>query len=122
MSDRVRFLDHQGKKILLMDFSRLDDPSGALPHIAAAKRMVATQPRDSLRTLVDVTGSRFNPDVANALKDLAAHNRPYVIKGSVVGLSGLQKIVYQAVIAFSGRTNLKVFDSREQALVFLVAP
>lgn len=119
MAARTRFIDIKGTRVLLMDFSGFEDANGALSHIAEAKTFVAGQPRNSLRTLVDVSGSRFNPDVANAIKDLAAHNRPFVIRGAVVGLGGLQKIVYQAVLAFSGRTNLKAFGTRDEAEAWL---
>jgi hypothetical protein len=37
----------------------------------------------------------------------------------VIGISGLQRLIYEAVQRFSQR-NIPVFDSREEALTWLV--
>lgn len=122
MSDRTRFVTDPGTRtqILRMDFSGFTAAADALPHISAARSIVAGMPERSLRTLVLVSGSKFNTAVAEALKELAAHNRPFVIAGTVVGMSGLQKVIYQGVLAFTGRTNLRAFDTEQEAVRWLV--
>jgi hypothetical protein len=78
---RVRFIEHRGVPILYHDFSGIADPRDALAPIAEARRMVASRPPRSVRTLVDVRGSHFNADVSRALQELSAHNKPYVVAG-----------------------------------------
>ena len=64
-TDRVKFIKHLEKEILLLDFSN----SGAvelLKIIEDAKRVISTKPENSLLTLTDVTNARFNEEVGAA--------------------------------------------------------
>jgi len=93
----------------------------ALDVIAFARQTVAGQPLNSLYTLSDITDSRYDRNVTAALQELAKHNKPYVIAGAAVGVSGLQKVVFRSILAFSGRTNIKLFDDRGSAMDWLAA-
>lgn len=121
MSDRVRFIPNprDGTRVLLIDLSGFPGPLDGLPHISAARDEVALQPRRSLCCVVDVTGSRFNVEVVEALKDLAAHNKPYVIASAVVGVSGLQRVILEGVVKFTGRSNLRPVATRDEAFAWL---
>lgn len=110
-----------GASVLLMNFSGFTTAADALPHIAAAAALIAEQPPTSLRTLVDVTGSRCNIEVVESLKQFVAGNRPYVIASAVVGVSGLQKIILDGILTFSSRSNLKSFPARAEALHWLAS-
>ena len=79
-----------------------------------AKKVISSKPRQSLLTLTDVTNARFNEEVGDGMKQFTAHNKPYVKAGAVVGVSGLKRIIFSAVMAFSKR-NLQTFDDIEQA-------
>ncbi|HEX8394844.1 MAG TPA: hypothetical protein VF665_21035 [Longimicrobium sp.] len=116
--ERTRFEDHQGRRILLLDYSTMTDPDEALAAIRHSMGVVAAQPRNSLLVLTDVSDSRYNAAVLQGLKELAAHNAPYVKASAVVGITGLRRIAYQAVIVFSKR-NIKTFDSRAEAVAWL---
>jgi len=118
MEEKVRFIQHDGKKILHLDFSR-SKAEDVLATISAAKRAIGMQPEKSLLTLTDVTDARFNDAVAQEMKDFTAHNRPFVRAAAVVGVTGLKRIIFEAVIAFSGR-KLSTFDSIEKAKQWLV--
>lgn len=117
-TDRVKFIKHCEKEILLLDFSN----SGAdevLKIIEDAKRVIRTKPENSLLTLTDVTNARFNEEVGDGMKQFSAHNKPYVKAAAVVGIIGLKRIIFGAVMAFSKR-NLESFDDMEQAKRWLV--
>jgi hypothetical protein len=118
--ERTRFVEHRGQRILLFDYAGLADSAAALREIEAGKALVARQPPGSLLTLVCVAGARFDSEVIEALKDLAAHNKPYVRAGAVVGMSGVHRIVYEAVMMFSRRA-LRAYDDAEQAKDWLIA-
>ncbi len=116
---RTRFIEHQGSRVLLFDYAGIRDTAEAKREIAESVRVVATQrPEKSLLVMTDVTDARYDSEVVQALKQLAAHNTPYVKASAVVGVRGLQKVVYQAVVWFSKR-NLQLFDTREAALAWL---
>ncbi len=118
MEERIRLIQYEGKNILHLDFSNCKAEE-ILNTITRAKKVIATYPEKSLLTLTDVTDARFNDTVTQEMKVFTAHNRPYVRAGAVVGVTGLKRIIFQAVIAFSGR-KLSTFDSVEQAKQWLV--
>jgi hypothetical protein len=61
MEERIRFIDHQGKKILLVDFSNC--PANEVERIArAVPDYVTVQPRNSVLVLTDFTGASFDRD------------------------------------------------------------
>lgn len=118
---RTRFIDHGGRRIVFMDFSQLEEPDLALVEIAAARQFVAAQPKvQNLLTLVFVEGSRFDGRIIEALRELATHDRPWVLAGAVVGMSALHKVLYRIVTSLSGR-KLAVFSTIEEAKDWLVA-
>lgn len=112
-TDRVKFITHQEKEILFLDFSN-SQAHEVLKIIEDAKRVIRAKPRNSLLTLTDVTNARFDETVGNGMKEFTAHNRPYVKAAAVVGITGLKKIIFGAVMAFSKR-NIESFDDPEQA-------
>ena len=104
---------------MLLDYSDVLDTDEALAEIERTKAIIAQHPPESLRTLTYVAGSRYTAPVIEAMKDLVAHNRPYVKAAAVVGMNTLHRIIYRAVIAFS-RRNIQVFDDLESAKDWLV--
>lgn len=118
--ERTRFIEHQGKRILLLDYAGVRDPDEALRAIQHSKEVVARQPPGSLLVMTVVRDARYNAAVLQGMKELAAHNAPYVKASAVVGMSGLHRIAYQAVILFSKR-NIKTFDHESDALDWLVS-
>lgn len=117
---RTRFIEHRGQRIVLLDFSGLGaNPAEALRHIAEAREFIGRLPPDgSARTLTDALGARYNSEILQAMKELAAHNKPYVDRAAVVTDSGLHRIGILAVATFSGR-SLRGFADRDSALDWL---
>jgi hypothetical protein len=113
--ERVRFIEHNGQRVLLADYSGPVSEEEGLAAIAECMRVAALQPPKSLLIVTDVTGAIFNTRVVQALKDVAAHNGPYVRRAAVVGVSGLQKVIYQAVLRVTKR-EIPAFATREEAL------
>lgn len=116
--ERVRFVQHCGKDILLVDFSNCE-ADGAHLIIDKAKALICTRSEQSLLTLTDVTNLRFDEKISDRMKEYAAHNKPFVKAAAVVGIVGLKKIIFQAVVMFSKR-KLDVFDTVDQAKTWLV--
>lgn len=119
-SERVRFIEHRGVPILLIDFSGLQKTEEILREIGVARALVAAQPPASLRTLTHVRGARYTPPVMDALKELTAHNKPYVKAAAVVGMEGLHRVLFRAVIVFS-RRNIEAFDTLDRARDWLAS-
>lgn len=119
-AERIRFIEHKGKRILFHDLSNIQNPRDALPAVAQSRTIVAQQPPKSLLTLTYVRGSRFNREIIEALKDLVVHNGPFVKHGVIVGLAGLQRVIYVTVTQLTGR-RLPTFESVEEGLDWLTA-
>jgi hypothetical protein len=117
VDEHVRFIEHKGCQILLIDFEDCQ-PSQTLERIRYARSVIGRQPLASTRTLTVVTRSRFNSQVSEAMKEYTAHNKPYVRAAAVVGLSGLQEIVYNVIIKLTGR-NIATFSDIALAKDFL---
>ena len=115
---RVRFIMHRGKRVLSIDYSHCD--IGLLKAVAdEMHRVIAREPLDSVLTLTDVTGTSFDQESVEVLKSRVAANAPYVKRASVFGISGLQRLIYEAVKLFTKR-KIPNFATREEALDYLV--
>jgi len=117
--ERTRFAEHRGTRILVLDYSGARDPDETIRSIEHSKSVVARHPPKSLLILTNVRDARYNAAVLQALKELAKHDEPYVKASAVVGMSGLHRIAYQAVILFTKR-NIQVFDDEAAAMDWLV--
>lgn len=111
---RVTFCEHKGRRILRLDFSHCK-AGEVLPVISEARAVIATQAPKSLYTLTDVTETGFNTEVSDAMKAFVNHNKPFVAAAAVVGVTGLKRIIFNAVVKFSGR-KLHAFGSLAEAM------
>ena len=119
MQDRIRFIDHQGKEILLVDLSNC--PANEVEEIARAVPDYTTvRPRGSVLVLTDFTGAAFDRDAVRAIKETAVFDKPFVKKSALVGTEDLPVSFYDELKTFS-RRELLPFKTREEALAWLVA-
>jgi len=115
---RVNFIEHQGKRILFINYSHCD--VAMLKAVAEeGHRVIAREQQNSVLTLNDVTGTNFDKESVAVLQSMVAGNAPYVRRAAVIGISGLQRLIYEGVQAFS-RRRIPLFESRQQALNWLV--
>lgn len=117
-TQRLQFEVHQGKQILMIDYSHCDIAQ-MKEVIELTRSLIATQLPSSVLTLSDVTGATFNIDVVEQLKELAKHNAAYVRKAALIGVTGLQAFIYSVVQTFSKR-NIPIFSKKEEALKYLL--
>ena len=111
--ERVEFIEHNGKKIVILNFTDLV-PEELSVIVEGAKEKIRSHPPKSLCTLTKVDGARFDNEVISILKEFAKGNDPYVEKGAIVGLKGLQRLVLTAVTKFTGR-NFAVCKTMDEA-------
>jgi hypothetical protein len=115
---RVKFIEHRGKQILFVDYVNCDATT-LKELIIEGHRVLAKMPPKSALTLNDVTGTYFDQESVRLLKETVVANDPYVKRGAVIGISGLQSLIYSAVQAFS-RRKIPTFSTKEEALDWLV--
>ncbi len=119
MKDRLRLVTHQGKKILVIDFSRATRQE-ILPLLDEIQDIVAKSPNSSLLTLADFTDAQVDKTVATRMKEVLALDRPHVKRSAWVGTEKLPKVFYDNFKSFSQR-EFPTFPTREQAMEWLVA-
>jgi len=118
-AERVHFIEHMGQKVLLIDYSRCNAAMMRLV-VEEGHRVISRELPNSVLTLNDVTGASFDGESVAVLKSRVAANAPYVKRAAVIGISGLQALIYEAVQAFSHR-RIPLFPSRAEALQWLVS-
>jgi len=119
VQDRIRFINHGGKKILLVDFSNC--PADEVEEIArAVPDYVTVNPYGSVLVLTDFTGATFDRDALLAMKETAVFDKPYVKKSALIGTEDLPASFYDELKNFS-RRDLLIFKTREEALDWLAA-
>ena len=117
----IQFIEHLGKRVLLLDFAGVRDAQLALQLIAQARAMVAAEPqRKDLLTVTDVKGMIYNDEINKAFIALSKHNAPWVRAGAICNTSTIGKLITRANNMTTGRT-FGSFDSRAEALDWVVA-
>ena len=100
--NRVSYIYHQGRQILFLDFTNCSVDE-ALGIIQEAGPIIREEHENSVLTLTDVTGARYNQEVTQAMKEFAKGNKPFVKAGAVVGLDGMKKV--KCGLLLGGRKN-----------------
>lgn len=119
MESPIQKIHRNGREIILLDLTHVTDPEVGVNRIAAAKAWFAQQqPDGSLRVCSDATGSRYDARILDALKDLAAHNVPYVGVAAVVVPTAVHRVAMNVASLFSKR-RFTAFSTREPALKWL---
>ena len=113
------FIEHKGKKILLIDYRGLKkkDEMIATLHEAIGLYAESTEP---LRTLIDMTDAAGNSEWMNESKKYGKQVGDKTLKSAIIGITGIKKVLlmgYNSVV----KGRLKPFDTKEQALAYLVS-
>jgi hypothetical protein len=118
--ERVRFLEHSGHRILLIDYSELTDEHEFLVLIEQRKKIVELEPPASLLTLTDVTRAHCTRNVLAAMKVAAVLDRPHLKRAAIVGTDSVfPKGTSDAMSSFTAR-HWAPFQTRDEALAWLV--
>ncbi|MGH9505036.1 MAG: hypothetical protein ACRD20_19450 [Terriglobales bacterium] len=118
MEDRIRFITHQGKKVLLADCSHCSpEQLEKLAELVPAQ--VTAEPLGSVLLLADFSGSKIDKKTIERIKPALVFDRPHLKRSAWVGTEALPKIFYEHLKSFSQR-KLPTFRTREEALDWLV--
>ncbi len=80
---------------------------------------VTSQPRGSALILTDFAGASFDRDALLAMKESAVFDKPFVKKSALIRTESLPRQFYEDMKTFS-RRELPIFETREEALAWLV--
>ncbi len=118
MDEPIRFIEHQGKQILVVDAVNATAHEMMLM-LKELQLVVAEHPRDSLLTFADFTGAEVDHTVAMKMKEVLTLDRPFVKKTAWVGTESIPHAFMENFHTFSQR-EIVPFKTREEALDWLV--
>ena len=117
---RTTFTTHKGVRICVLDFANITDEAEALRAIDEAKAIIGKEPPSSVYTLTDVTDSWVTSAIRTALHELTKANKPYVVAGAVVGVTGLQSVILRGIVQVT-RRRLVAKSTRAEAMEWLAS-
>lgn len=118
MDDRIHFITHKDKQILLIDFTDATVQQMLLL-LEYVQITIAKHGRDTVLTLADFKGAQVDRTVATRMKEVLTLDRPFVKKSAWVGTENLPRVFYENFQTFSQR-EFPTFNSREEAMDWLV--
>jgi hypothetical protein len=118
--DRVRFITHKGKKVLLVDYSNVTEESQLVEMIEQREFLVDSEPKNSVLMIINVTGAKFSKEVLTRAKEANVYDLPYVRRSALVGVEDRQKAAVDAVAMFAKR-QWENFATLAEALDWIVA-
>jgi hypothetical protein len=118
MDDRIRFIEYQGKQILLLDFSHANAHEMQLL-LEYVRITVAKHGHESLVTLADFTGAEVDHAVATKMKEVLTLDRPFVKKTAWIGAESIPHAFMENFHNFSQR-EIATFKTRGEAMDWLV--
>ena len=118
---RSKWMPHQGKLILYADYTnyRPEDFEALRAELLAVEAEICSRPENSVLSLTDVRGSIATREAVELFKKSAPVAKKHILRQAVVGVTGVKKILFDAVVRISGQ-NAKTFDDTEKAKDWLV--
>lgn len=117
MTDRIRFITHLGKTILLVDLSNCK-PATVEKVLRELPEVVSTQPLGSVLVFTDFTAATFDAEALRVMKETAVFDKPYVRKSAWIGAESFPQGFSEGLQEFSRRDFIS-FDRQEDALAWL---
>jgi len=118
MENRVKWIDHKGKKILFVDYSNTTTDE-SLQIIKESRDVAMTQEKDSVLMLIDVTNNDYNKESWQAMREAASDTAPYTKAFAITGLEGVKRF-FLKVAKIVTKGNLNEFSSADEAKDWLV--
>jgi len=83
--------------------------------------MQATKGKSPMLICADATGVIcFETKPVMALRSLFDHDKKYTLKTAIVGAKPMTRMMVDAAVSLSGRTNIKQFRMKDEALSWLL--
>jgi hypothetical protein len=117
--ERISFITHKGKPIMVVDFSHCEVKE-LLLLLEEVKHTVERHERGSLLTLADMTGAHVDRAVATRMKEVLVMDRPFVKRSAWVGIDSVPHVYIENIKSFSQR-QFPSFKTREEAMEWLAS-
>ena len=119
MSERIKWIEYKGKKVLKVDYTGLRGDA-LLNEILRVPSFYEGQVHGSVLVLTDVRSAHADEKTMAAIKDLTKKTKPYEKKSAVIGVTGIKGILLSAVKVFASH-SIAPFSDEKEALDWLVS-
>lgn len=111
---------HQKKEIVYVDYTQCTSDQERYDVLQQTADLLIKHPGGAL-VLANFTGQYGRREFMNKAKDLEAKYGHNVDKRALIGIEGLKKVLLMGFNRFSKGKKSIPFDSREEALTYLVS-
>jgi hypothetical protein len=119
---KSQWIEHQGQRIFYADYSGFGDDTQALrQEVEQAVDLLAREPEKSVCVLSNFEETNSSMSNLNTVRQTIQRANSAVIKRALLGVSGGRRIFLTTFSNVFGDTKVKAFDTREQALDWLVS-
>jgi hypothetical protein len=116
---RSGFITHQGVQILYCRYNRIDMAAlGA--EIAEVEGVLRKAPENSVRVLVDMTGTVISPSTLSILTKTSLEMKKHIRSTAVLGVEGVRVQLLDMLVKASG-LPVKSFKTEEEAKTWLAS-
>jgi len=120
MENRIEEFTVEGKSFLYFDLSEFKENSEYMELIKLAEKCITKYAEHSVLTITNIRDVKFDSETKKIVADWMEHNKPYVIRGVVIGFDGIKRMLVNAIFKMGGRKNMVFFPNREQAVEWLL--
>ena len=111
---RAQMINYNGVNIFSMDFSNLKDVNDVKKIMDESIAYIRKQPARSVIALSNLENMHFNNEIKNLFQNFINGNKSYIKVSAVIGLSGLQRFVYNSLNKLTGR-DIRAFENMTDA-------
>jgi hypothetical protein len=113
---RSHWITHKDRRILYSDYTGFMDADfdALMAELRAVEEEIMRHTEYSVLLITDIRGSVASREAVDAFKKSAARSRKFVWKNAVIGVTGIKKIMFEAVVRFSGQPA-RTFEDIEAA-------
>jgi hypothetical protein len=116
----IQFIKQDSGQILLIDLGGVSAPGLLQAAIGKAVMFAGSSGGPgTLRTLIDLTGTRITKEVIASLKNLSRSNGRYAKATAFVGLGAGWWMILSLLFLVRGKRNHKVLSDRAKAIYWL---
>ena len=102
---KSRWITYEGKRIFYCDCSdfKLSDFEQLKAELDDVESLLSQEPESSVLVLTDTCRSVASPSVVELFKDRSTTTAKYIGRQAVIGVTGIKKILFDAVVKISGQ-------------------
>jgi len=110
----------EGKNILYIDFSNVKTLEEFSIAIEKIEHAIEKYPKQSLYTITNMTGTIIDSSSKDTFIKYAAHNKPYVKNGALIGLDGITKMIVTTILDKAERNKFHIAFTKEKAIEWIL--